>query len=318
MTSEETPSDAELIEFGINPLPDERITSHEDLRTLLDQLGHDQIDPFPTTQWNTVFWSCDLPDCDGQLLPLDTRMLQLPSDPTELDDSVPNADKNSLQRYQTAHSATTVPVVICDTCNMAFKTRFNRLHTPEDLTIPEPRIIETPEILGGRPRLDGTRIGVEHIIASVENGSNATQIAKDTYPRLTQEHVQTAIDWAEDNPERMAEIQQETTTLKQQHDIFQSAVDAGVEEVINSLWKFLADAKTTSDPVRPIGSLLRNGFEQADGLEIDIDTENNQVIFNVDVSVLDIDSLETATANNDNWTDSTPTDAGNSLFDDDN
>lgn len=67
-------------------------------------------------------------------------------------------------------------------------------------------IVETPGTLSGRPRIDGTRIGVLHVLSALECGHSPEEIASETYPHLTVEQVTEAVEWLYDNPDRVFEL----------------------------------------------------------------------------------------------------------------
>lgn len=56
-------------------------------------------------------------------------------------------------------------------------------------------IVETPGTLSGRPRIDGTRIGVLHVLSALECGHSPEEIASETYPHLNVEQVTEAVEW---------------------------------------------------------------------------------------------------------------------------
>lgn len=149
------------------------------------------------------------------------------------------------------------------------------------------RIVETPDTLGGRPRIAGTRIGVEHIWASYERGDTAADIAEHVYPSLSEADAAAAIEWAQDHLDRMTAIHRENEELHLQHAILQSAVDAAVMQCSDQL-RTLLDARSAeySNDHRPASSLLRNGFQNADGLEISVDTATNRAVIDVDEKVV--------------------------------
>ena len=56
--------------------------------------------------------------------------------------------------------------------------------------------IETdPDVLGGKPTIAGTRIGVDLILEKLGDGETIDEILQD-YPRITREQVLTAIRFA--------------------------------------------------------------------------------------------------------------------------
>ncbi|OGG50801.1 MAG: hypothetical protein A3F84_17425 [Candidatus Handelsmanbacteria bacterium RIFCSPLOWO2_12_FULL_64_10] len=50
------------------------------------------------------------------------------------------------------------------------------------------RIICDPEILGGKPVVEGTRLSVEHILGLLSQGMTQAEVAE-TYPELTVEEI---------------------------------------------------------------------------------------------------------------------------------
>ena len=59
------------------------------------------------------------------------------------------------------------------------------------------RIIANPEILGGKPIVEGTRLSVEHILGLLAHNMTAREIV-DSYPELTIEDVKAVIQYAAD------------------------------------------------------------------------------------------------------------------------
>jgi uncharacterized protein (DUF433 family) len=57
------------------------------------------------------------------------------------------------------------------------------------------RIISNPEILGGKPVIEGTRISVELILTRLGEGRSVQDILSE-YPQLTTDQVRTAIEYA--------------------------------------------------------------------------------------------------------------------------
>lgn len=325
MPNDEARTDAERIELGCDPLQGEQLHDRDDLWRVLVRLGHEPSDKLPTTVWDSVDWSCPSDDCDGGLELIDTRVRGLPADSDALDESVDLDDPEAYVRLTEAQSPT-VPVVVCYDCRSAFEVSFRRLRDPEEYSLPEPRIVETPDMLHGAPRIDGTRIGVEHVMAFYKQGYTPEEITLEVYPQLSEEHVREAVEWAEEHPERMAELRREKEELRLRHDILQSAVDAAVAEKLDKLWPVMVNVRSREDAnaLQPLASLLRGGFERADGLDINIDTDERRVVIDVADEVVarlndDIDAslsneLEPATANREDWSDYTPTDAGEALF----
>jgi uncharacterized protein (DUF433 family) len=60
-----------------------------------------------------------------------------------------------------------------------------------------PRIIADPEIMMGKPVIEGTRITVELILTRLAEGRSVDDIVTE-YPHLSREQVTTAIEYARD------------------------------------------------------------------------------------------------------------------------
>lgn len=63
--------------------------------------------------------------------------------------------------------------------------------TDDDLLLLK-RIVSTPGILGGKPRIDGTRVGVTHILEALAAGDTAQEIVE-SLPWLTHDDVRAAL-----------------------------------------------------------------------------------------------------------------------------
>lgn len=59
------------------------------------------------------------------------------------------------------------------------------------------RIVSTPEVLSGKPRIDGTRIPVALILGYLASGSSYDEIISE-YPDLTREDIAACLDYARD------------------------------------------------------------------------------------------------------------------------
>ncbi|NGP16798.1 DUF433 domain-containing protein [Devosia aurantiaca] len=54
------------------------------------------------------------------------------------------------------------------------------------------RIVATPGVLGGKPSIDGTRVGVSHILEALAAGDTAEEIV-DSLPWLTHDDIRAAL-----------------------------------------------------------------------------------------------------------------------------
>lgn len=57
------------------------------------------------------------------------------------------------------------------------------------------RIVSTRGVLGGKPRIAGTRIGVDFLLELMASGMDAEQIVKE-YPRLSKQDIQAVLRYA--------------------------------------------------------------------------------------------------------------------------
>ena len=76
-------------------------------------------------------------------------------------------------------------------------------------------IVRTPDVLGGEPRIDGTRIGVHMIGESIREGPHTIGTILAGYPDLSREQVEQALDYYDEHPEEMGEIRERKETTKQ-------------------------------------------------------------------------------------------------------
>lgn len=69
------------------------------------------------------------------------------------------------------------------------------------------KIVKTPGVIGGKPRIDGTRIGVHNIVEYVvEDEYTAPEVAEKVYPHLTPDDVNSALDYYEANEDEMKKL----------------------------------------------------------------------------------------------------------------
>lgn len=80
-------------------------------------------------------------------------------------------------------------------------------------------IVQTPGTLSGKPRIEGTRIGVQHIVGKVETGASVEDVAEEVYPCLSEEQVRAAVEWASDNPIKMTRQRLEDDLAHHQHTV---------------------------------------------------------------------------------------------------
>lgn len=75
-------------------------------------------------------------------------------------------------------------------------------------------IVKTPDILHGKPRIDGTRLGVFMIGEGIREGDWTVEDTLASYPDLTRAEVTAALDYYDDHPEAMDIIRMRREALR--------------------------------------------------------------------------------------------------------
>lgn len=70
-------------------------------------------------------------------------------------------------------------------------------------------IVETDGVLGGAPRVDGSRIGVIHVVEKHEMTDSVVETAAGFSGALTVDEVRVALEWADDHPGRLRRLREE-------------------------------------------------------------------------------------------------------------
>ena len=77
------------------------------------------------------------------------------------------------------------------------------------------RIVRTADVIHGRPRIDGTRVGVYTLgVAASDHGATVEDLL-DAYPDLDREEIEAALDYYDDHPELMGYIRTQKRLRKQ-------------------------------------------------------------------------------------------------------
>lgn len=76
-------------------------------------------------------------------------------------------------------------------------------------------IVKTPDILGGKPRIKGTRISVFMIAESIRETDQTVETILDGYPDLSREQVEEALDYYDEHPETMDVLRTQYEAEKQ-------------------------------------------------------------------------------------------------------
>lgn len=74
-------------------------------------------------------------------------------------------------------------------------------------------IVKSPEVLHGKPRIDGTRLSVFIIGESVRQGGQSVEEVLDAYPDVTTEQIEAALAYYDSHPDEMAVLRDEAEQL---------------------------------------------------------------------------------------------------------
>jgi uncharacterized protein (DUF433 family) len=70
-------------------------------------------------------------------------------------------------------------------------------------------IVKTPDVLHGKPRIEGTRIGVFMLGESIREGGQSIEEILEGYPDLSHEQVKAALDYYDHHQEEMDALRAE-------------------------------------------------------------------------------------------------------------
>ena len=76
-------------------------------------------------------------------------------------------------------------------------------------------IVETPEVLGGKPRIERRRISVLHVVDQIQGGRTPKEVT--TQFDLTLGEVYTALAYYYEHPEEMRELRKEIAERVREH-----------------------------------------------------------------------------------------------------
>ena len=76
-------------------------------------------------------------------------------------------------------------------------------------------IVETPEVLGGKPRIEGRRISVLHVVDQIQSGRTPEEVT--TQFDLTLGEVHTALAYYYEHPKEMRELREEIAERVREH-----------------------------------------------------------------------------------------------------
>lgn len=75
-------------------------------------------------------------------------------------------------------------------------------------------IVETPGVLGGAPRVAGSRIGVLHVLDAHEETGSVVEAAAGFVGPLTVEEARMALTWAESHPDEIRRLRDERAQFR--------------------------------------------------------------------------------------------------------
>lgn len=70
------------------------------------------------------------------------------------------------------------------------------------------KIVKTPDVLHGKPRFEGMRIGVFMIAEGIREGEWTVEETLEAYPDLSRTQIEAGLDYYDDHPEAMDVIRQ--------------------------------------------------------------------------------------------------------------
>lgn len=102
-------------------------------------------------------------------------------------------------------------------------------------------IVSTPEVLGGKPRIEGRRISVLHVVDQIQSGRTPEEVT--TQFDLTLGEVHTALAYYHEHPEEMRELRGKIAERVREHreNTITGPEDLGIEP------RDTADPKPRSD-----------------------------------------------------------------------
>lgn len=77
-------------------------------------------------------------------------------------------------------------------------------------------IVKTPDVLHGKPRVEGTRIGVFMLGESIREGDQSVEEILQEYPDLSHEQVEAALDYYDHHSDEMDRLRTEEEEIIEQ------------------------------------------------------------------------------------------------------
>ena len=89
------------------------------------------------------------------------------------------------------------------------------------------RIVQTEDVLHGKPRIEGTRIGVFSLGVAAREHETSVDESTDEYPSLDREQIEVALAYYDDHPDLMECIRARKQIRKRSAVGQSQAIDAG-------------------------------------------------------------------------------------------
>lgn len=89
-------------------------------------------------------------------------------------------------------------------------------------------IVTTDGVLGGDPRIDDTRIGVEHIVNASQRSNSLAEIAAQFQGPITTEEISLALQWADEHSTELQQLAQKREKYRQYAEEVHQKVSEGV------------------------------------------------------------------------------------------
>lgn len=86
----------------------------------------------------------------------------------------------------------------------------------DDATADTVAIVKTADVLHGKPRIEGTRIGVLMVGDCIRGGGQSVEDVLESYPDLTVEQVEAALAYYDAHPDEMAVLREEEGAIIEQ------------------------------------------------------------------------------------------------------
>lgn len=126
-------------------------------------------------------------------------------------------------------------------------------------------IVMTEDTLGGKPRVEGHRIGVNHIYHSYQRYESIEKIAEDVYPSLSEEEVEQALRFFRDNRKEIVVALMRSTFANL--DTASDKMDCDLEPRIEYL-EHLTQILLDEDDLEELGIKLNPRFQGMDGRDL--------------------------------------------------